>query len=80
MTDVIEQEWVEHRARVAAGTDHDFCNSCKTNVGSQVYLTEINPEGGHGRIPFRVCDPCMGSGDWDEWKATNWPNWPEKRE
>lgn len=40
-------------------------------------ITEVNPEGGHGMRMHVVCDDCMRSGRWDNWKAAHWPDWPK---
>ena len=53
------------------------CEDCKRVVDASAYFTEINPPGGYGRAQVLVCDDCMKSGRWDDWKAEKWENWPE---
>ena len=55
-----------------------ICCDCSQKIRDWEYATEINPEGGYGRPRLVVCDPCMRSGRWDEWKQEHWPNWPDK--
>lgn len=57
------------------------CHDCKAPMEGAKMYTEINPPGGYGREHILVCDDCMRSGRWDEWKSkhwTNWPNWPNE--
>jgi len=53
------------------------CGDCRRVVRDDENLTEINPPGGYGRPQLLVCDDCMRSGRWDDWKRRKWPNWPE---
>jgi hypothetical protein len=56
----------------------DGCNHCGAALRDDVYYTEVNPQGGHGRDRYLVCDKCMQSGEWDDWKKRYWPNWPNE--
>jgi hypothetical protein len=46
-----------------------MCGDCKRHVEDDKFYTEVNPEGGHGRPQLLICDDCMTSGRWDDWKA-----------
>jgi hypothetical protein len=55
----------------------DSCASCRTPVTGSAYFTEVNPEGGYGMSRALVCDPCMASDHWADWRARKWVNWPD---
>lgn len=59
--------------------DNTPCDDCHEGIPGDKYLTQINPKGGYGQPRMLVCDDCMRSGRWDDWKARKWPNWPEPR-
>jgi hypothetical protein len=44
------------------------CGDCEQDKPGFAMMTEINPEGGYGRPQLLVCDDCMRSGRWDEWR------------
>lgn len=52
------------------------CSECLRDTGATGHLTQVNPEGGYGRPRVLICDECMSSDKWDDWKARKWPNWP----
>jgi hypothetical protein len=53
-----------------------ICADCKRECSGDEFLTQINPPGGYGIEQVLVCDPCMQSERWDDWKKRKWPNWP----
>ena len=73
---VLAKEWERYRSDKAAGIVR--CGDCGTSGIRGRHLTEINAEGHHNRPQFLVCDDCMCSGRWDDWKTEYWPTWPEK--
>ena len=55
----------------------NICDDCKAEI-SDGFLTEVNPRGGYGMPRTLICDQCMESDCWDEWRAKHWPNWPNE--
>lgn len=53
------------------------CAGCGRVVEGDVMFTEVNPEGGYGMARVLVCDDCMRSEEWADWRSRKWPNWPE---
>lgn len=56
---------------MAQSTPNDgrpVCADCKQTIKAREFYTVVNPPGGYGREQVLVCDPCMASGRWDDWK------------
>lgn len=51
------------------------CDGCKRDCQDD-FLTQINPEGGYDLPRVLICDECMASDEWFDWRMRKWPNWP----
>ncbi len=46
-----------------------ICNSCDRDLPDSAYFTEVNPPNGYGRAQFLICDDCLLSNQWADWRA-----------
>lgn len=45
------------------------CATCEKPVEGEEFFTEVNPPGGYGRDQVLVCDDCLFSELWADYRA-----------